>query len=165
VLSWLDAEMRLHAHDVDDGFIPGEGAAFLLLADEGPHAPHWEVASLRNAPETSWFRDEPNVGEAMTNIVHGLREVGPIGWVMSDVNGQRARVLEWAMVQTRALERAITHVRLPELLGDVGAASGPLMCALADVWLRTGCAPAERALLALHSDGAARGGVLLEARA
>lgn len=165
VLRWLDEDGRLHALDVDDGFIPGEGAAFLLLEDDGPDAPHWEIAALRHARERTVLSDDPNLAEAMTGIVHALCEVGAIEWVLSDVNGQRQRVREWSMTEMRTLEGPFLHQRLPELLGDVGAASAPLMCVLADVWLRSGCAPSERALMVLHSDGAARGGLVLEARA
>jgi 3-oxoacyl-[acyl-carrier-protein] synthase-1 len=45
--------------------------------------------------------------------------------------------------------------------GDLGAASAPLLVVLACVGWKTGCAPADLALIASHSDGAERGAILL----
>lgn len=101
VLAWLDAECRLHALDAENGFVPGEGAGFLLLTPrlakntKGKDALARETREARAAREAREAReapvllrrvevgveetvlnDEANVGKAMTGILRGS---GPLG--------------------------------------------------------------------------------------
>lgn len=176
VLRWLDSDGRLHALDVDGGFIPSEGAAFLWLGPApvehggGARGPSRRVAlaGVATAREGSVADESPNVAEAMTSIVHRLVDgaAQPVGWIVSDVNGERHRVREWALVQIRAaFAPEAVHTRGPDDLGDVGAASGALFAAIATASWRTGAAPAPSALVALHAEGTERGVLLLEERA
>lgn len=166
VLSWLDDECRLHALDAEDGFIPSEGAAFALLRPPGRgKEPSMLVRGVRTARENTVLADEPNLAAEMTTMVHAFCDAAkpPIGWIMSDVNGERVRIREWSMVELRAsFDDPLVHVRLPDLLGDVGAASAPMALVLSEAWWRAGCAPANRALVLCHSDGVERGAILLE---
>jgi 3-oxoacyl-[acyl-carrier-protein] synthase-1 len=175
VLRWLDDERRLHAPGTDDGIVPSEGAAFVLLSTAAAlpsiaSAP--AIASLQHVGvgiETSADGDEaPSSGRAITDeLRRGLpfaERHGPIGWILSDVNGEHHRVREWSIAEVRLGEalRAAHHDQLVGELGDVGAAIGPLSLAIACTWLAVGCAPARSALLTLASDGPERAVVVVE---
>lgn len=164
VLRWLDEEERLHALDVEDGFIPSEGAAFVLVGG-ARHQASPAVRAATTAHEPSAADEElPNLATAMTGATQQAIESasGPIGWVLSDVNGERLRVREWSFWSGRANLSEALHLRLPELCGDVGAASGPMALAIAATWWEARCELASRGLVALHSDGPLRGAVVLE---
>jgi 3-oxoacyl-[acyl-carrier-protein] synthase-1 len=103
----------------------------------------------------------------MTGLAHALTSADrPIAWLVSDLNGERARIREWSMVELRAdFANPLVHLRLADSMGDLGAASGPMALALLDVYWRARCAPAKRALVVLHSDGPDRGAILIEEQA
>ena len=176
VLEWLDAELRLHGPATEDGFIPSEGAAFALLTRLRPErgeAP--PVAALRRVitgRETTATTDEPNLAATMTAILHALRADGPISWVLSDLNGEPYRAREWTLAEERALARGepstsphseLIHDELAGELGDLGAATGPTLLAIACAYFEAGCAPAKDVVIALASDGAERGALRVEA--
>ncbi len=150
VLQQLDAEYRLHALDAEDGFIPSEGAAFCLLAKSSS-------AAIGSVP--LWLRGEETetAGEVMTDLMIAASEqLGPAAWVIHDVNGESHRVDEWDLVALRTLGDEALQSRWARELGDVGAASGPMFGALAlRLWEARG-APAQTALVALHSEGSER---------
>jgi len=166
VLEWLDRGCRLHALEAEDGFIPSEAAAFVLLAAEPPRsagATRVVLSAVATGRETT--TDEQALAASMTNLVHRL--IGdaprPLRWVLSDLNGEEHRVAEWSKVAIRTSLSDAVHQRLPDALGDVGAATAPAMAAIALEWWRAGCAPADAALALVHSEGVERGGLLLEA--
>ncbi|MFO0756256.1 MAG: HEAT repeat domain-containing protein [Byssovorax sp.] len=176
VLAWLDRDDRLHAPGADDGFIPGEGAAFALLCREPG-----DVASAGKAPlpvlarlvdvelgrEETVLSGEPNLGAAMTAVLARLAAASPEGsldWVLSDVNGERHRIREFTMASGRGQLRAgAEHSRFVDDLGDLGAATGAVLLGLATSYFRAGVGPAKDAAIALSSEGAERGAFLIEA--
>ena len=156
VIAWLDDDCRLHAEGAEDGFIPSEGAAFALVQKRTKH-PLAIVAGV----ETGMELEEPNVAHTMTTMVHALVD-GDVDWVLSDLNGERHRLREWMLVERRAaLGDPIRHDRLPQAMGDVGAATCAMMVALSCHWWKAGCAPSSQMLGVLQSEGAERGAVLL----
>lgn len=184
VLAWLDEECRLHALDAENGFVPGEGAGFLVLAprlapkpaQRPSHEPRAKDAPrdagspalLRRVEvgrEESVLGDAPNTGRAMTRIVQDLALSAPGGklaWALTDVNGERHRMREWELAAGRgAFTDSAIHQRAVDDLGDLGAASGGVLGALACELFRTGAAPASAACIALSSDGPERGAFLL----
>jgi 3-oxoacyl-[acyl-carrier-protein] synthase-1 len=169
VLRWLDEECRLHSIEAENGFVPGEAAAFLLLSR--PAAPRGArpLASLQHVMtdrEETAASDEPNIARAMTQIVKSVADrikEKPIPWVLTDINGERHRVREWTRVEARgSIGKATAHDRFAEDLGDIGAAFGPVLAAIACIYWQSGCAPARSAVVALHAEGAPRGAFLLE---
>ncbi|MEZ4296844.1 MAG: beta-ketoacyl synthase N-terminal-like domain-containing protein [Polyangiaceae bacterium] len=167
VLAWLDAECRLHALGAENGFVPGEGAGFLVLS-ASPGASGRPPVQLRRALagyEESAITDAPNVAEAMTAILHDLASHSPGGqlpWSLTDVNGERHRVREWRLAAGRGAfaERAL-HQRPTDDLGDLGAASGAVFAAIACELFRTGAAPAASVCVALASEARERGAFLM----
>lgn len=172
-LKWLDGHMRLHALGTENGIIPGEGAAFALLtSSEGPtderlkaklaHVePLAEVVHWSAAEEPEVKDQQSMSAETMTKLAQdAIEALGTTpSWVLTDVNPEVHRINEWVAVELRCdlgRQQAL-HQRLPSDAGDVGAASGAMMLALASTFWEVGCAPASEALLALHSDTAERG--------
>jgi len=173
VLEWLDAEYRLHALDAEDGIIPSEGAAFAVLSKTGDKAEpaagnhaavRAKLSVVATGREETIGTDEPNIGAAVTELMADLQSsTGGVQWVLSDVNGERHRVREWSMLALRLLDYDVRHDRFAGQLGDIGAAFGPTLLAVACQLWRRGVAPAPRVAIALHSDGAERGVFALEA--
>jgi 3-oxoacyl-[acyl-carrier-protein] synthase-1 len=166
VLAGLDRDLRLHGPGTEDGFIPGEGAAFLLLSRSRPKGDA-AMATLRRVVtgrEANADGHAPNIGAAMTEILHALRSDAPIPWVVSDLNGEQDRARERTLAEIRALgsEEGVRDDPLGEL-GDPGAATGPLLMSMVSVYFAAGCAPAREAVIVLASDGAERGALRIEA--
>ncbi len=164
VISWLDRNHRLHAPDEENGFVPGEGAAFLVLA----RAAKRRLARLLHVetavePAGAEDHDGPNIGEVVSAMLHrALGAVGPIRWLATDLNGERHRASEWDLAAGRAFDPDTQTARWSAELGDCAAASGALFAAIACRQLEVGAAVASKILVALHSDGVDRGVFVLE---
>ncbi|HLM73726.1 MAG TPA: beta-ketoacyl synthase N-terminal-like domain-containing protein [Polyangiaceae bacterium] len=182
-LRWLDEECRLHALDAENGFVPSEGAAFMILSRAGTRLSGGQsntagnarntvqlpVAAVRFAQserEETVATGEPNVGRAMTQLLRRAAEStreGVIRWALNDINGERHRIREWTLAAARgSLGEGVIEGRLVEDLGDMGAAIGPMLGSIACSLWRAGCAPASSATVALCSEGAERGVFVLE---
>jgi 3-oxoacyl-[acyl-carrier-protein] synthase-1 len=114
---------RIRADGTSDGAPPSEGAAFLVLARP---------------------RDGGECGARCCLVP--AREPAPAAWVVSDVDG-RDRALSWEELSARAGLGAADHRRPLERLGDVGAATGAMLVALAHGLWRAGCVPAGAGLV------------------
>ncbi|MEJ7728295.1 MAG: beta-ketoacyl synthase N-terminal-like domain-containing protein [Polyangiaceae bacterium] len=172
-LEWLDRELRLHSMENENGFIPGEGAAFLLVTSRHRAAALPRLAQLVGAGTAleprPYGSEEPCTALGITAAVkRAVTAIGPrarrIGWTMTDVVNERHRVDEWMFVMARAHEAVVRdHVHEQPLLttGDLGAASAGMMVAIAAARWQSLCAPADCVLLGLHSDGAERGALVV----
>lgn len=172
-LEELDAARRLHGPATENGFIPGEGAAFVLLVSRrraGTDVKHASIVGVGTEREPRPFGSaEPCHALGITLAMkRALASLGSarIGWALSDVVGERHRVDEWLFGSGRiqhSLTPDVQHDTPLLLTGDLGAATAPLLVVLACVGWNTGCAPAaaELALVAAHSDEAERGALLL----
>lgn len=182
-LRWLDEECRLHALDAENGFVPSEGAAFMILSRPGVRLGSGQANPTGNSSNTTKLpiaavrfvaggreetvaTGEPNVARAMTELLKRAAEStreGVIKWALNDVNGERHRVREWVLAGARgSLGEGVLEGRLVEDLGDMGAATGPMLGSLVCSYFRAGCAPMSTAAVALHSDGVERGVFVLE---
>ncbi len=151
-LDWLDRQGRLKGEDTPTGLVPGEGAGFVLLASEAfvaanPTLPHVVLQAAAQAEEPSpWYDGKPNTGDGLSQV---LRQVLPTKDSRADVtycdqNGETWRTEEWstAYLRTGASHGHPLDLRHPaDCWGDVGAASGPLLAAMA--WSDLNDAPAE----------------------
>lgn len=170
----LDEERRLAGLGTENGFIPSECAAFMLLSlsepkPKEPAAPSSKpfagILGADNEHETSIAKNEPNIAKALTHVIQKARDRigGPIPWVLSDLNGERHLLREWQFAACRgSLAKDHTHSRFADDLGDVGAAAGPALATIACMYFRAGCAPARAAAITLQSDGSPRGTFVLE---
>jgi 3-oxoacyl-[acyl-carrier-protein] synthase I len=165
VLASLDGELRLHALGIDDGFVPGEGAAFMMLRPQASPDDLAHVVAMRLASEPAMLDEErPNIAEGLSEAIRGT-DGTDARWVMTDVNAEHRRTREWTLVATRHRLTAGEVSRPCSELGDLGAATVPMMAAIACGWWRHGCAPNREVLLLASSSDDRRGAALLRAPA
>jgi 3-oxoacyl-[acyl-carrier-protein] synthase-1 len=171
-VDWLDREYRLHGLQTENGIIPGEAAAFVLLAQRSHASALTRFGQVLSADvqlePRPYGSDEPCHGLAMTLALRNA--AGPVGakarrvgWALTDVANERHRVDEWELAAARAFEVFADDYSHDQPLlntGEVGAASAPLLVVMACVRWQIGCAVSDCAMIAAHSDGAERGALL-----
>lgn len=175
-MEWLDGNRQLAGADGRSAFVPGEGAAFLLVASEPACRrmglqPAVRVAATAVGRETKLIKTEDIcLSEGLTAAVQaaaaGLAPAETISDVICDINGERYRGEEWGFVILRASQwfGDPTGYRAPaDAWGDVGAASGPLFAMLACQAAARGYARGPRTLVWASSEGGLRGAAVLEA--
>jgi 3-oxoacyl-[acyl-carrier-protein] synthase-1 len=166
-LRYLESADRLKSPTRPRGVIPGEACACLLLqTEESARARGARIqarvtgigTAIEPAPDGS---DQPCLGTGLTHAVAEALEMA--GWrkhdvvrVHADLNGEEYRAHEWMLMQCRALAGP-TVVHPADCIGDVGAASAPLLIAMAAVALEKGYAGTSGVLVCCSSDFGARG--------
>ena len=109
--------------------------------------------------------DEPCLGEGLTKAIYaGLEQSGwhkeEVTQVYCDMNGETYRAHEWMLALCRTLDDPkVTHPA--DCIGDVGAASAPLLIGMAAVALQRGYAKADKIFVFCSSDFGMRGSVCL----
>lgn len=180
-LTALEQAGRLSMLDQQRGITPSEGAAFLLLAREGSALEARgrlrfvaSAAAPVSAGDASGASDagspdagSPDGGEVMASLIEAAAQsAGPIGWLLADVNAERRRADAWDATLGRcgaAILEGARRDRWIEELGELGAATGAALAALACAFWEAGSAPATTALIALHAEGPERAVLVLEA--
>jgi 3-oxoacyl-[acyl-carrier-protein] synthase-1 len=151
VLGTLDMEGRLKSAANLDGFIPGEGAAFLLLAnrDTAAAAGCAPVAAISRVAQGfepgHFYSEEPYRGDGLAATIQQLVGFGaastPYQEVYSSMNGESHWAKEWGVAYLRsssAIVEAYDMHHPADCVGDTGAACGPLMCGLVAIALGQG---------------------------
>jgi 3-oxoacyl-[acyl-carrier-protein] synthase I len=175
LLAVLESEGRLHVGELPDGLVPGEGAAFLLLASPGAcqhgrQEPFAHILGTGSARELGHrYSSEPYLGEGLAQALHQLFEriQSPrpqVRGVYAGLNGERFWAKEWGVAYLRhakyfAAEHKVEHPI--EYIGDPGAALGPLMVALAAIGMKKGYRQGP-CLVWCSSDREERAAVLLQ---
>ena len=149
LLGSLDAEQRVKSETSLDGFIPGEGAAFLILASARACAarglqPLASVSPVAAGFETGHlYSEEPYRGDGLAatvaQVVAQRLADQPIGEVYSSMNGESHWAKEWGVAYMRNRDAFLPVYRMhhpADSVGDTGAASGTLMVGLAAVGIR-----------------------------
>lgn len=151
ILGTLDLEQRLKSQANLDGFVPGEAAAFLLLATAATAASTGapklaSIPGIGGAREPGHLKSEqPYRGDGLAQTFASLlgngASRGPVRDVYSSMNGESHWAKEWgvALLRNRAAfdeEHGMHHPA--DCHGDTGAAAGPLMIALATLGLKDG---------------------------
>lgn len=173
VLGTLDMQQRVRGETVSDGFTPSEGAAFLLLttaeearADRLPTLAQVLGAAAGQEPG-HLYAEEPYRGEGLAGTLAQLFEQAPpphpVATVYCSFNGERYWAREFGVArirQTAAFEPEAVMEHPAEVFGDLGAAHGPALLALAahavrEGWRRAPC------LVYASSDHADRAATLL----
>jgi 3-oxoacyl-[acyl-carrier-protein] synthase-1 len=172
-LEWLAGDGRLKSEDVPTGLSPGEAAACLLLETEASARRRGaEVVATVTAPAFEQGRafdaDPPDAGEALADCARAALAIAAPrgefeGDVVTDLNGESWRAMQWGMAQVRLGGILGDHqLHAPaESVGDTGAASGGLGICYAAHLLARGAA-ARPAVLVLSSaeDGRAAAAVV-----
>jgi 3-oxoacyl-[acyl-carrier-protein] synthase-1 len=167
LLATLDQEDRVLAEGVMDGFCPGEGAAFLLLAAEpakvGVGAPVAYVHPPGLAQESGHrYSVEPYKGDGLAQAVAAALEAAktePVQTVFSSMNGENFCAKEWGVAFMRnkagfAEPHRFEHPA--DGFGDSGAATAPILLGLAALGVNRGYLPAP-CLVYASSDASPRG--------
>lgn len=143
-LQQLDAAKAICTDTRGVGFVPGEAVGFAVLETRA-HAEARGVAALgritavHGDEETQPIAaDAPIEATALSRVIRAClegRARGPdIHRVITDLNGERWRSLEWALAETRCLGRMPAGWQLwhpADCTGDLGAASGLVALAVA----------------------------------
>ncbi len=151
VLGTLDLEERVKSAVHLDGFIPGEGAAFLLLAS-GVAARAAGLKPLARVTRVAldeepghMYSDKPYKGDGLAKTLAQLFSSGdvgaPIAEVFSSMNGESHWAKEWGVGFLRNKGSFVEGHGMhhpADCFGDTGSASGPLMIGLAALGVRDG---------------------------
>jgi 3-oxoacyl-[acyl-carrier-protein] synthase-1 len=175
VLSTLDREARVKSDTSSDGFVPGEAAAFLLLASERAAAARGLAVFGRVTPVSAGFEPghlysaEPYRGDGLSGTLQQLIAQGaldaPVGEVYSSMTGESHWAKEWgvAFLRTKAAFREDLGMHHPaDCFGETGAACGPLMVGLAALGIK-GRYRRSPSLAYGSSDRGARAAVIVSA--
>lgn len=173
VLGTLDLEQRIRGETVSDGFTPSEGAAFLLLTT-AEHAREYPLPTLApllaaasGQEEGHLYAEAPYRGDGLAATFAQLFAQSPpsppVATVYCSFNGERYWAREFGVARTRqaaAFAPEATMEHPAEVFGDLGAAHGPALLALAAHAMREGYR-ASPCLVYASSDHADRAAALL----
>jgi 3-oxoacyl-[acyl-carrier-protein] synthase-1 len=161
-LRFIERTGRLRTEDDALGWIPGEGAAFLLLtSQEGAErlgvmpVVTLDAASTSEEP-TPWYSGKPTIGTGLTQTLREAFEIdGERAEVYCDLNGEPWRADEWgyAYLRTSAHYTEPLSINHPaDCWGDLGAASGPMLIAFAVEQMMRQRSASSRAVVWTASD-------------
>ena len=173
LLARLDAQDRLLLENSLDGFQPGEGVCFVLLASE-------RVAGALAAPRVALYRpgisqetghrysEEPYRGDGLASAVRDAIAQAPAAkidavWTSMIYDSYGAKEFGVAMTRNSAHFSPTASQNHPvDRLGDVGASIGPTLISLIFELSRRPKKPAQHHLLCCSSDTAYRSAVRMD---
>lgn len=174
-LDWLAAQGRLYTAENPRGLIAGEAAGFVVLASEGFAARHRlpvlaRICATGVARERSVGPDDINtgagLGAAISAALVGLPAGARVDQRHCDLNGEPWRADEFGLATVRISDRLVDpagFIAPADCWGDVGAASAPLLLALAVAAAQRGHASGPHSLLTTSSPTGLRGAALVHA--
>jgi 3-oxoacyl-[acyl-carrier-protein] synthase-1 len=161
-LRFIERTGRLRTEDDALGWIPGEGAGFLLLttstrADHLGRSPLVTLKAAATSEEpTPWYSGRPTIGTGLTEALRAVLEVKGIPVeVYCDLNGEGWRADEWSYAYLRTVRHYVEPLAInhpADCWGDVGAASGPMLIAFATQQMTSERSASSRALVWTASD-------------
>ncbi len=175
VLAGLESEGRLRVEGNADGFIPGEGAGFLLLsaAATGVSAKGARgriLASACGVEDGHRYSEAPLRGDGLaatirTAVEEAGTKSGALRTVLAGFNGESLEAKEWGTAFARAQsyfadDCVIEHP--VDCFGDPGAALGPVLTGIAAMGLQDGAWRGD-VLVWCASDLEQRAALILEA--
>jgi 3-oxoacyl-[acyl-carrier-protein] synthase-1 len=177
LLAWLSETRRLSDDDNPNGIVPGEGAAFALLARPEVARQRrlpvlgWVLGATRAVEPSPWFTGRPTQARGLTRALADLFAGHPpevkADVTYCDANGESWRADEWMYAYLRTSDRHADPLLLhhpAQCWGEVGAAAAPLLLAIALLDHRRGRGRGQRALLWCACDTrSVRGAALIEA--
>jgi len=174
LLATLGAERRVLGPRVMDGFIPGEGAAFMFLKPLSDAKLVAGLTVILAAASTTdpghRFATAPARGEGLAEALQLLRSrlsspMGPIGATFAGLNGESFDAKLWGVARLRHNDLFSPTMRLEhpaDSFGDTGAAAGAILTVLAATAVSAGHRDGP-ALVWAASDLATRGCTILSA--
>lgn len=189
-ISWLQQTGRLYSASNIDAVLPGECAAFALIAQRTfgarvPRSPSREPDALEprraalepmarvHAIDIGWeeagpFNDKSAFGASgLTDVVRGAARGLPsemkVGWGIADHAFELFRIYEWQSMITRTQAvwgPPMTHDAPAQRMGHLGGAALPLELVVASEALSRGYAPSPLGICFAGSDSGERGAIL-----
>ncbi|KHK66365.1 beta-ketoacyl synthase N-terminal-like domain-containing protein [Pseudomonas frederiksbergensis] len=174
-LAAFEQRERLLTSENSNGFIPGEGAAAVVLAapvsDETPQLTCIGLG-FGLEPATVQSLDLPLRAEGLTQAVRAaLGEAGcgleQMDYRLADISGEQYYFKEASLALSRSLRvrKEFFHLWHPaDCIGEVGAAIGPVMLAVALAASRKGYGEGPNVFCHLGNDAGERAAALLSYR-
>ncbi len=174
-IAFLHATGRLFSPTNIDALIPGESAAFALIAHRDL-APRLGLPLLARIHGTGLGHDESTAyddasayrAKGLTAAVRAATKDLPgemkVGWALCDHTFESRRIYEWQAMLTRTRQswcEPLATDAPAQRIGHLGGAALPLSVVLAAEAFVRGHAPFPLALCFAGSDGGARGTVLV----
>ena len=153
LLQSLDAEDRVLAEGIMDGFVPGEAAAFLVMVSEAGKTAQRAAAPVRVAApglaDEQGHResDQPYKGDGLAEAVRlalANGRIGAVKTVLAGLNGENIGAKEWGVASLRnhaQLDPDLRFEHPADCIGDTGAAVAPLLVGLAALGLESNTYP------------------------
>jgi 3-oxoacyl-[acyl-carrier-protein] synthase I len=167
-LEWLDSMSLLHSDSNRWGFVPSEAAGLILVGAKpgtGHRIAGYGCAEEPNPANTGRLCVGDGLSEAMRSALRGVPALQRVERIYTDMNGEPSRAEEYGFACLRvgrAVLDAENFVAPADCWGDIGAASIPLLLAMA-------CSEGEGAspyhLVTGSSPGGLRGAILAEREA
>lgn len=184
----LEEQERIFDHERTDAFIPGEGAAFCVLArasfarQAGLDALCTVETIAFDEEPAPMLGDEPCAAVGLTRVMRAVtdrlkREERRLDWMIGDLTNESYRARELVLALPRALApggldtAGATYQpvaadgfrgdQLPEGFGDLGAATMPTALTIATQAFLRGDPKATNCMIVASSTSADRGAILL----
>lgn len=176
LLDSLWDESRLLVKGLTDGFVPGEGASFVLLSKPGQGrqlglVPLARILGVGTGVEKGHLHaTEPHLGDGLAEALHRLfsevaAEKPRVRCVYAGLNGESFWAKEWGVSYLRHSHYFEEGFRLEhpiDCMGDPGAALGPILLSLAAIGVQREYRQAP-CLVWCSSDRETRGAALVDA--
>jgi 3-oxoacyl-[acyl-carrier-protein] synthase-1 len=182
---WLYRNQRLKLIENPDGLHPGEAAAALEItlagrekydalraSAEPDQEPEVHIVGLGFGDEKSTvLSGEPNLADGLVRAVkdalaEARLDLGELDFRLSDVNGEQYYFRETINTMIRILrvhKEGFPIWHCADSIGDVGAAAGAVLLAMATAALRGGYAPGTKAICQTSSDYGRRAASVIRA--
>lgn len=155
------------------GFIPGEGAAALLLGIAGPSDTGLHVVGAGRALESA--KPEGEIPNRAIGLTAAMREAlaladlpaNALDFWANDQNGETFFAKEAANAYARLMGddgTGLPIVQVADCIGETGGAAGPMTLAFLSTLMSRDDSPGERALLHFASDEGQRAALIVEYR-
>jgi len=175
-LAHFDRQRRLKTESNPDGFVPGEGAAAVLLCPwPGRHDGRpVEVSGWGTAHEPAVVgSDGPNRSVGLAAAIRAAIEdagtsMAQVDFRYADLNGEQFGFREVANAMSRVVRERRERIPLfhpADCVGEVGAAAGPLLLALCADALARKHAPGNVGMVLTGADGGERAAAILQVEA
>jgi 3-oxoacyl-[acyl-carrier-protein] synthase I len=176
--TWLDAasveamlaQERLASTANSDGFIPGEAGAAVIVCLAQPGQAGLLIEGIGEAQETAFLGgEEANRAVGLTTAVRRAAQdancqVADLNFHASGASGESWYFNEIGLMLARVLERRVasfSHQIVSQFVGEVGAATGPLVLAWMSQVMARADGPGQRGLAHFSNDDGRRAALIL----